>query len=1187
MAHPVVPSVEPLSPSLDVSTKFMETYQLRRPVSGTADLTTFLNRGGHVDVYAVGNDGTVHRIRQAETLDSGWVDQDLGVAGSQLVIFPDGTNLDDPLVYALDAQGRLTRSAFDAKAGKYVQAVVQPPKATRKIERLRAAQNFGSTYFNVVLEGGVVATNFLQRDGTWAAPDWAPKQQDGQDVVVKRIAMSANSPVQTALFAIGADQTVLFAEDSLRYTPFVPLATKQMAEVAVVNDADGLFNVFAIDLAKQLWWKKQKPRWDPNRPVEWEPWVPLAGDGALSALRASLDARGVLEVFALGSDATGRDMLFHTRQIKAGRSVTWSRLFPLGNPVSNAIFTVGRDAGGYSTCFTVSHDDRLFRFWQNPATTQWTYAEVVTAHDAPMVSIPTHSVQIAVQNENGYPAPDVKLAIRSNGVAGIKVNGLSYLVSEFYVVEARSDSAGNVLIDVPTTTLAAPALSITTEFMASDEAVVVEPNRGLQERLHATSTDDVWNAKTKDGRDVLAGEYRTQENAAQLAAIMRQSMSLGYPPPTRAAAQRYLHRCSRTTGLRYHRGPGDRFRLDPASVPEQHWMVDFSAGAPRMRTLSHSEATALMSRRRETTLAAAGFLDIDWGDVWNGIREGVSSIVEGIKDFIVHTVIDPLTGLVEKIKVQFHLLIDGIVQLYETTISYFQQAFDIVEGIWNKVKVFFEELYEWLAFLFAWKDIVRTADVVEHSLNTMLDYTQEAIGAVREHVVSGFDQLDALIKKTADEYIRKLDPSLSFGADLEQNETPIPAVQDGSGHNVVLNTFMQNQGAGATVVSPAFALGGDPFGPILEKLTQLESNFEFGEGKAAFDQAAEYFLQIGKQPDRIMDLLLAGMLRIMEGIALFGTAAARGVLLSVLDIVSDLIAAVKALLNEEWEIPVVSQLYELITGGSLSFRPLRLVALICAVPATLIYKIVEGRAPYPDAASVEEFKRFFTADWLARESGIKPARAALGAAANGALQVVRKVFAFASAATYIIRIWIETGVALFSIEGTPPPRPLAVAQIVLRFLTAGFGTPWVVKDDAGGFEGCNANTLQNLSWLLGVVFGPVLSAIFVGAKAPPDVSNGRFVVLGTLRLGLVIAAAVVGNVPAVATTLQIFDIVVAQAGRFLLLTPLVAASEGGTVVAMIVVMTVGYLVTACLRVANAEPSNAVTSDAPFALALAP
>ena len=46
----------------------------------------------------------------------------------------------------------------------------------------------------------------------------------------------------------------------------------------------------------------------------------------------------------------------------------------------------------------------------------------------------------------------------------------------------------------------------------------------------------------------------------------------------------------------------------------------------------------------------------------------------------------------------------------------------------------------------------------------------------------------------------------------------------------------------------------------------------------------------------------------------------------------------QSILNEPWNIPFVSQFYSFITGGS-TLTTLDLVALIAAVPSTILYKL--------------------------------------------------------------------------------------------------------------------------------------------------------------------------------------------------------------------------------------------------------
>ena len=73
---------------------------------------------------------------------------------------------------------------------------------------------------DVILDNDEVATSFLKPNGEWASREWVPvKAAEGSSENAKAldIAMCANNPVQTALYAIGMDRSVLFAESDFRF----------------------------------------------------------------------------------------------------------------------------------------------------------------------------------------------------------------------------------------------------------------------------------------------------------------------------------------------------------------------------------------------------------------------------------------------------------------------------------------------------------------------------------------------------------------------------------------------------------------------------------------------------------------------------------------------------------------------------------------------------------------------------------------------------------------------------------------------------------------------------------------------------------------------------------------------------------------------------------------------------------
>lgn len=1206
------------------STRFMEGFQTLRPIDGGADLTPFLNAAGLIDIYSVGTGNRVFRLRQQSDTSSPWHEEDLGFAAVQLFVYaPTDTasQRDQPHIMGINADGQLTLSTFHADQGRYVQRVSQPASARKKIKWFRAAYSLTNVYANVILEDDTVATSFMSSNGSWASTDWAPVKQaagSAENARAKIIEVCANNPVQKALFAIGLDNAVLFAESRFRSTEFTRLPPVQAIALTVAQDGENRLNIFAVDTANRLYYKREKQY--SVGTIQWEDWKEIPGvaslGGKLRGVRAVIDKHGLLEVFGIGVD----DLLYHAHQTldERGKIAGWTGLFPLGNPVPNSIMGVGRNQDGYSEVYTVSHDDRLFRFWQDPDTTEWNNYEIQLENTGEMISVPIHSLELLILDEQQNARPETSVNIWTSSLASLRINGLAYVTTADTPARVKANGAGKVVIDKITTALSAPTYTVLTDFMSEGEAVEIEPNAELQDKLHGITTADVLEAKNADGTYLLRGDERTQENAEHLAAIMNRSMSLNKPAaPAGAETLRYLSVNRSRTGLRY-RGRGDDRRpgrIRPEELAEQHWQVDLSGAAPRYRELTRDEATALV-RHKQATLAsaeAAGFLGIDWGGLWNSIKEGVGKILGAIKDFVVTTIVDPISKLVKEVKVFFTLLIEGIEYVIDKTIEFVQQAFQIVEGIWNKIKVFFKDLFDWLAFLFNWKDIVRTADVIEHSFNVMLDYTVLALEHAKSEVKAGFEFIKGKLDQSVNDFLKQLDPAQSVKSYGDSNAKPAPAMENNSGHNPLLNAIVDN-GDKLSVISTRLSADAatppfvDKLQPIIDRLKELANNFEFGDGKQAFEEAVGYFSQIGDRPDQLLNLVLSGFVKLGESIALFALDVAEGIVLSLLDLVKDMVEAIRYLLNDEWEIPIVSQLYKLITGESLTFRPLRVLSIVLAIPVTVVYKAIRKEAPFPDAASVDAVTQNFTAQWLAVQSGLLPPTEAI--AASGEVPVWQKVLQWISnigfGVTYIVRAIIEP-IVVYKIKGADAKNPVGLVWQwtvpSLRLLNSVFSIPWIVQDKPySGFSCRDMHGFGNYIWTFQALCGPTLGLMIVswntlmtaigkdGAKIPPEVNEGRLTIWGCAHLGMVIvqAAAYDTRPKDDVIALNVMSCVATQMMRFCAIKKVIEATKGVSWVALAIAIVGTYIPIAVItwveHPTEEQPAGLLLGSTPASLA---
>lgn len=1081
-------------PALRVSTNYMETFAPVEPASGGTSVSTFLNANGQVDVYSVGTSGEVYRFRTQAGDDAPYSVQPLGIKATQLALYQNAkTTPDNPDILGLNDDRKLTRSTYVAEEKSYVQTVSQPPKATEKLLKALAIKGFTNVYVNVVLDDRRVATSFLKPDGTWASDTWVPiKGPSGQDAKVKDIALCANSAVQSALFAIGEQNEVLFSEESFRVSTMRPLGTLKALHLAPVVDSQGYLHIFAVDTDNQLWVKRQKKFssgdnidfYDWERNILVGPFAPLT----LTRVYAGIRFDGRLEVYGIGTD--GR--LYYTRQTvdAKGKVVGWSNVFPLGNEIGNSIFTVARDAKGFSEVYTVKTDNSLWRFWQATDTAQW-FSEPVEhlTESDDIASVPTHSVEMVVLDPSGVPKSDSDVSISASFPVPVLINGLTFLAGPVDAVQCKTDAAGRLVVLQRATSLAAATLYVETSRTMTGEALRVEPNAQLQAKMAAITAEDVKSS------GLLSDP--TPDHCESIAQIMRASMGVAAPAgEQRAVLVKYISH-SKDRPL-----PGRK--IDVAALADLNWEINFESGFPRFSERTAAEVDEWKAARLSDL--PEGFLGVDWGDVFSAIRNGFNAVVEGLKSIVV-----TIDRALNQVKVFFRLVIDGLEKVFEAVLEFVQQAFDFIEGVWNWLKVKLEQLYEWLALLFAWPDIKRTAKAVVHTMNQTLDFTVVGIQHFRNEIEQGIDHMKELFKTEVDSFIAQLSGRLTLGDYGTEYGKDDPDIEHKTDHNVLFNALAQNRkagrgGAGETAPSAA---PGSPIGELFEKIKALADNFEFEDGKEAFDEALDYFDKVGEQPDQALAFLLSGVIKVAESVALFAIDAARGVLLSILDLVVDIVAFFRDELNDDWEIPIVSQIYRLITGGSLSFKPITIFAYVVAIPGTLICKVVTGKAPFPDDAALEAFERQYTAAWLAKQAGI-PTGTDLAAVAEMDLatyNAAQILFQVVYIPVVVVRIWFDMASAAFASVnswGLPIRKLLPIGSMCLSTMTSVVTLPWVMKKDAGGLAcPAGAKGFSNIVWMLQVVFGPMTSAICFLAGAPPAVTQSEATLWGTARLIMV------------------------------------------------------------------------------------
>jgi hypothetical protein len=794
---------------------------------------------------------------------------------------------------------------------------------------------------------------------------------DGEALPTATVFTLPKTPRYSTVVAYTFDQYVLTSAVPTALAWYSPLAVQQYAWAL---DANGVSQLVAI-LSDQKLYALQGGQWSPLEQAD--------SDNTYLQLAATRDAEGNLEVFALGIDR----QVWHLRQSTAGGAWETPAVCLTQGSAIGALATV-RDADGNSRAFVVTADEQLLQLMQDEDSGTWEQTQVELASTSNIVDLETWSVQLTVRDADGNLQPDVEVSVWSDGACAAMLNGAGQILDANNPVTATTNGVGVVTVAVQTATLTSPLVYFRTPQMTSDQSLLVQPNATLQGVL-ATATAD----------DLAANLGLDPDTAAQVAPAINNAMSLMPSAPQTLTRVRALtgrmrslpgvHLVNAEQAARYK-------RLDTSKCLERHWQLDFSSGKPVYRVLS-AEDVAAHEARRARMPRAQDFLS--WLSSLGDLAEAIWNEVVQVTNIVVTAVGDALQATLD-------IIIDGITYAFNATITFIEDAFNLVVSIFESIGAAFDKFVEWLGFIFAWDDMVRTGDVVAYTLNEGLSFISGAASGLQGLADGWLAGAKQNIDSSFGSMISLLSSSGGSVDGVTSTYAPEPPAQldDVDGTNLLLDGLVNNADQ-ATLVLPQgqrLALGTSLSAALDSFLSQaqtaaasIQSNPSYSSTQSALDTGDASSNSNGFLANAAASLL--GMIqKLLDSVI----TTIQGALDAVCGGLAELVDGMQSLLTAELDIPFVSALYQFVTGKDSGPSLMDLLSMVIAVPATILYKLVMGEAPFPDDASVAAFQQAFTAEALLQRVGLGGSGARLEDA--GTLpEAVQEIFGVLSAVTYL------------------------------------------------------------------------------------------------------------------------------------------------------------------------------------------
>lgn len=976
-ASSTVAADEKAWPQISTQSKFMQQYRAASPLEMTrapaGDTYAFASAPhgvtGDVHIFTIGAGGKVWDIYPDSSVSTGYQIFDTGLIGDTIAAntYPDGIGIWAAL------GNKLSYRRFGAQWSS-VQPVTVPASLTGKISRILVDGRslFQSSFLPAV---ALVATR-----GGGDGSDREIYATIGRPPSVGWYTYTPDIPfdARTVSFYWPPDSTdhhprILVSSSSVYAGPariwnFVNYGTaapwgpttfgyRTLERIAKQGTPDALFS---ISIPGNLCLYHS----------EFTDFKPVTQRRKYVSAQFAYDADHRIHAFLVSEPGQGTSGdLYHTVQSPANPSeyVTPTLIYP-----NVASFTVPRNADGDLEVFLVdSASEHLVHMFWDDGTSSWQTQtiEIPKGVTDKVEEYISYSTDVTFRDTAGAPLIDAAVTISSSEQAAVTVNGVTLFVNPHRTLPVNTNGAGVLSITQETGSLGVPALKLhVPSFMQPGEVCTIEQYAdgplSLESRLEAVTNDELKNARDANKEPLLKASFRdSEDNLTALSSSFHSLMKLPDREKQRAGTvHRLLSRQGPSRGV--HIGSEeesvDRLRLtDRDDLP--CWSLAFVGGGAAYRALTRDEAQAQIAEI-EAQLAAGGFAE------WLG---SLGDFIRGVADGFV----SGINWIVQGTRRVLTFVVDQITYVFDRIVQFVQEAFEMVEAILvaavESVAQFFEKTFEWLGFLFNWPDILRTRDVLSYVIEQGFEFLREGTPGIKGVIDGGFANVQRQAGNWFDDAIRSVtgDGTTSLGRFGNENTHRDDDMASALGNNVVLNGMVTNQ-QGITSSRPMLAMiAVDEPNDLLQEMTAYATNLE---RDPKFRSATQYYEGVAGSADQFFDQALKTLLEKLTELTLLAISGTRSIVGKVLDQMRAVLDSIEQLIKQPIEIPFVSELYTSVSGGH-ALTTLDLIALVGAVPTTLLYKLLaDDEAPFPSEQSFVDFKAQFSAASLLRASGLAP-----------------------------------------------------------------------------------------------------------------------------------------------------------------------------------------------------------------------
>ncbi|KAH8429184.1 uncharacterized protein LDX57_006853 [Aspergillus melleus] len=678
---------------------------------------------------------------------------------------------------------------------------------------------------------------------------------------------------------------------------------------------------------------------------------------------------------------------------------SWSTPVPILTSIERISAYVNRIDGG-NTIFA-SGSGRLFVLTQATITDAkvWQAQDIKLA--APVTAEPlsftsyTTNIQVT-DTEKDAPPGKTTLSIAAEVRTPVYMNGLYYVLGPD-PVKVTTDAGGSLSVIQATQDL--NAVTITATLDGGSVGTVVNPmDKSFQKLTSLDSADSLRAASFPT--NTIAGGVLEDTSSTPLVAPSTDDDDVKTIASHMTNLQTLYNKAPSKSVLVFkHMNRQRRSVLRPVSstVPAQRVV-------PSTRFLVSRNVTGILD---DIAIAA--------GDLFHWLKSGVEAVIDIVRDAVSDT---------------WHFIATIAGKVYRAVLDTVDAIVGAVEWVFNAIKTAIEDLIHFIEFLFSWNDIKRTKNVLH---NVVKLYVQNQVDQI-PRAKAAFDAHVAEAEQTLGKWAKTdWTPIGSAASQPASGNTSNPAKGQTSGSRLLADHF-QNQ------VHHVSILGDLPSQDTVQSLVDRLLTGLSNEGAVL----GQVYSQLRDLASQFSSLNVGDVLKKLAVILADGVlSSAQVVVDALLDVLQSVAESATGLLDTKMHIPIISDILNAIGVPDISF--LDLFTWIAAVGYTVVYKIANNEAPFPDTSEVGAI--ISASSWddltaLFQPKSVKKVNSIVGRTATSALitlpQAVQSALFIASHATAGFMLFVGDIVGSLEAEIIAGENPFSIPSAVLGVIVAAF-----------------------------------------------------------------------------------------------------------------------------------------------------